>query len=417
MHERSHKRRRRHLWTIAGIVIGVAALVPIMNYRAHDRESGEITADVRKGVSGQFIGLTVGTVHYELLGPPNGRVVVLVAGFSIPYYLWDHTAEPLANAGYRVLRYDLYGRGYSDRPAVTYDGELFDRQLAEPLRALRISRSVHLVGSSMGGPIAVTFAVRHPEIVQSVTLIGPGYFAGGKLPYWLRWPLLGEYEMTVSVVPRLTQSQARDLLHRERFPEYVNQFPAQLRFRGFRRALLSTLRYYVGSDVTPDFRRLGRIGIPVLLIWGEADQEVPLALSVKIRSDLPQSELHVVSDAAHVPQYEQPQTVNPLLVQFFAKASHANPKAAQKSPSSFNATTVCRRASARRDLSCHPDCRSSQSRPPSTTSQAGRMLFECAFGRSPEPRTVHHLQGTAFTVRKGVWNSRASSGNTVLQNE
>jgi len=46
----------------------------------------------------------------------RGPAVALVHGFSVPYYVWDPTAPELARAGFRVLRYDLYGRGYSDRP-------------------------------------------------------------------------------------------------------------------------------------------------------------------------------------------------------------------------------------------------------------------------------------------------------------
>jgi pimeloyl-ACP methyl ester carboxylesterase len=54
---------------------------------------------------------------------------VLIPGFSVPYVIWDPTFEDLVEKGFRVLRYDLFGRGYSDRPDAIYDLELFDRQL------------------------------------------------------------------------------------------------------------------------------------------------------------------------------------------------------------------------------------------------------------------------------------------------
>ena len=62
------------------------------------------------------------------------RTVVLVHGFSVPYYIWDSTTTALAAAGYRVVRYDEYGRGLSDRPNVDYTADLYDRQLERAAR-------------------------------------------------------------------------------------------------------------------------------------------------------------------------------------------------------------------------------------------------------------------------------------------
>ena len=79
-------------------------------------------------------------VHYELEGPADGQPVVLVHGFSVPYYIWDPTFPALAAAGLRVLRYDLFGRGYSDRPDLPYTMELFVRQLKDLLEALQVNK-------------------------------------------------------------------------------------------------------------------------------------------------------------------------------------------------------------------------------------------------------------------------------------
>jgi pimeloyl-ACP methyl ester carboxylesterase len=78
-------------------------------------ESTELTDDLRESLSGEFIKISDGVVHYELEGPSNGDLVVLVHGFSAPFFVWDPTFKFLVNNGFRVLRYDLFGRGYSDR--------------------------------------------------------------------------------------------------------------------------------------------------------------------------------------------------------------------------------------------------------------------------------------------------------------
>ena len=65
---------------------------------------------------------------------------MLIHGFSVPYFIFDPTFNFLTKAGWRVLRYDLFGRGFSDRPHVRYNIDLFVRQLKELLDALNIKR-------------------------------------------------------------------------------------------------------------------------------------------------------------------------------------------------------------------------------------------------------------------------------------
>ncbi|PYX04866.1 MAG: alpha/beta hydrolase [Acidobacteria bacterium] len=263
------------------LAVAVTAVVLEINYATHDKERLSLNEDVRNSLLGGFVRLPDGITHYELGGPADAPTVVLIHGFSIPEYLWDPTFGYLVSARFRVLRYDLFGRGYSDRPNLNYDGNLFDRQLIDLLSALKISDRVHIVGCSMGGSITVTFAARHPGRIRSVTLIGPGYLSGGRLPFRLREPIIGEYTMGVSVAPSLPESQREDLYHPERFPEYVEKYRPQMQYKGFRSALLSTLRHYIVADSSGDYRRLGQTGLPVLLIWGKFDRDVPLAISEK----------------------------------------------------------------------------------------------------------------------------------------
>jgi len=172
-------RKRTWLVCLSGLVAALV-LVLIAAYVHYDQETSTLTDAVRQTVSGSFIRLADGVVHYELAGPPNGRAVVLVHGYSVPYYIWDPTFASLVAAGHRVLRYDLYGRGYSDRPDVVYDPELYDRQLFQLLSSLGIQEPADLMGLSMGGSIAVAFAARHPERVHTLTLIDPAYSTGGR---------------------------------------------------------------------------------------------------------------------------------------------------------------------------------------------------------------------------------------------
>jgi len=290
--------------------------LPVARFLRSNQETLALSDQTRRRVAGQFIELADGVTHYQIAGPQRASTVVLIPGFSTPYNIWDPTFDALSRAGLRVLRYDLYGRGWSDRPDANYDGDFYDKQLLGLLDALHISEPVDVGGVSMGGPIAVTFAARHPERVRSVLLFDPGYFTGFPLNFPLRAPLLGEYHMAVTVAPGLPQSQWKDFAHPERYPRYLDAYYEQMQYSGFRRALLRTLRNYVSKDSSGDYVTLGRSGRPVLLIWGKDDRDTPIALSKRILAAVPQAEFHVIADAAHIPHYEHPEVVNPIVLHF-----------------------------------------------------------------------------------------------------
>ncbi|MGE5248620.1 MAG: alpha/beta fold hydrolase, partial [Bacteroidota bacterium] len=136
-------------------------------------ETQKLNEETRSTADGSFVPLQDGVTHYELTGPEAAQAVVLVHGFSVPYFIFDPTFEFLAASGFRVLRYDLFGRGWSDRPRLRSDVGLFVRQLNDLLDALGIRSPVSLVGLSMGGPISASFTVRHPERVARNVFIDP----------------------------------------------------------------------------------------------------------------------------------------------------------------------------------------------------------------------------------------------------
>ena len=138
-------------WQIR-LAAGVFALATLVwgFYHVSDPEKLEIDDAVRASATGKFARLTDGYTHYELGGPEDGQEVVLAAGFSVPYYIWDPTFKALTGAGFRVLRYDYYGRGLSDRPEIPFTDEMYVRQLDGLLAAAGITGPFDLVGISFG---------------------------------------------------------------------------------------------------------------------------------------------------------------------------------------------------------------------------------------------------------------------------
>lgn len=121
--------------------------------------------------------------------------------------------------------------------------------------------------------------------------------------------------MRTVFVPFLPKAQLRDLYRPERFPDWVKRYRPQMQIRGFRRALLSTVRHYIHEDKRYVYQRLAGKDKPVLLIWGTEDQTNPPAHNQVLR-DILAPQFLLVEAAGHLPHVERPEVVNPRLVDF-----------------------------------------------------------------------------------------------------
>mgnify|MGYP001048585632 CR=1 FL=1 len=278
--------------------------------------------EARAATGSGTVRLPEGSTYYELAGPAKGVPVVLIHGFSVPAFIWDPVFAGLAAAGFRVLRYDLYGRGASDRPRGRYDRERFDSQLVALVEALGLGPNVDLVGLSMGGAIAVEATDRHPNLVRKLVLMDPAGLERPSGTNVLRAPLLGELVFAVAGKPLLIRSMKHDFFRpgpmAEAMARYQDQYLAQLKTPGFLRALLSTIRHGPLEAIENAYQRVGHQERQVLLIWGREDRTVPFALSDRVRALMPNAIFHPVEGAGHVPHLERPDLVNALLVDFLA---------------------------------------------------------------------------------------------------
>lgn len=282
-------------------------------------ESKILNAEARTSLPDRFIELADGVTHYELVGPEDAPVVVLVHGFSVPYFIWDPAFEALTSAGYRVLRYDLFGRGFSDRPHSRYGVGLFVRQLKGLLDGLGIEKCRAVFGLSMGGVISANFAVSYPERLEKLVLVDP---AGFELDYpgaykLLSVPLLGELIFSLAGDQVLERAMATDFHNPQYVQAFIEQYRPQMKYRGFKRAILSTMRAGTAENGLSAYRELGKMDTPpVLLVWGEEDTTVPIKFSKVLSSLIPRIQFHPIPDAGHVPYYEQPELVEPIFLEF-----------------------------------------------------------------------------------------------------
>ena len=312
------------------IVAAIVAACITALYLIRNPERRDLDAAARQSTSGKFVTLGDGVTHYDVAGPDTGQRVVLVHGFSVPYYIWDSTVTALSGAGFRVARYDHFGRGFSDRPDVPYTGDLFDRQLLQLLDSLGWREPVDVVGLSMGGPVSATFVTRHRERARSVTLVDPAPGPRTAPPMLFRVPLVGTALWQGLAVPGMADGQRTDFVEPAKWPDWADRYRVQMQYRGFGRALRSTL--VEGRDVALDslYAGVGQSGIPTLLLWGTEDSTVSIRHAESVRKAIPQAKFHPIERSGHLPHMERTDVVNPLLIEFLR--SVGRPDTTRKAP-------------------------------------------------------------------------------------
>ena len=281
-----------------------------IKFTANNIETKIMNNEARKNAPGKFIKLTSGVTHYETGGPDTGKVVILVHGFSVPYYIWDVTFDSLVKNGFHVVRYDEFGRGYSDRPHVKYDPVLYRTQLQDLIISLKLKTPVSLAGLSFGGPVVTDFAVNNPSLVDKLILVDPPY-SSMKLN---KSEFVANYEWALNH-EKQANDQLKDFKYPDQFPGWVDKYKVQMHYKGFRHALISTRKNYYGDIQVSNYKRLDGLQKKVLLIWGREDTSVPFHFSDSIRKAV-QVEFFPVDDAGHLPHLEKPGLVNQKIISF-----------------------------------------------------------------------------------------------------
>lgn len=259
--------------------------------------------------------LSHGAVHYSLQGAENAPVVVLVHGFSVPSFAWESNQSALVSQGFRVLSFDLYGRGFSARPNTNYDLTLFVEQLRELIEFLDLKTPIHLVGLSMGAVVVAAFATSYPDKTQSVSLLAPLHFPVKVGP--LTIPVLGRYLAYVFYVPNLIKTQIQDFVKPAQLAHWQERYAQQMQIKGFRNALFRTATQALQEDPKNAFLGLKQQAIPTLVIWGVEDTLCAFEGSDQLRNWLPADHQFIpLENTGHAVQYQSSDKVNQALIEF-----------------------------------------------------------------------------------------------------
>lgn len=262
-----------------------------------------------------------GATHYELTGPEDGPLVVLLHGATIPMWVWDCQVPALIQAGFRVLRYDMFGKGKSDCLAVNYNRHLFCNQLHQLLDALQIDAPFNLVGFSFGGATAANFTAQYPQRVARLVLIAPVlcFEEGNPMVQAARRPLFGKWLLHYVIMKKMAGRAAQLWSNAADASRYQQLFQEQISRPEFESALRSFLRSDALGDYTDVYRRLDEIHQHACLIWGASDEDIPAAHIRKIRQCMPRVEFHELTGISHGALFQAAETINPLLIEYLRR--------------------------------------------------------------------------------------------------
>jgi len=252
-------------------------------------------------------------INYEIEG--DGPVVTFSHSLACDLSMWDEQVRALKSR-YRVLRYDTRGHGQSGAPAGAYSLD----QLAEDLKGLLAGLGIgvtHFVGLSMGGMIGQVFALKHPAMVESLTLCDTtSRYAPGAAAIWEeRIRMVGAKGMEPMVAPTLERwftapfrARRKDLM--ERVGGWIASTPPA--------GYIGCCHALPKIDVTD---RLHTVTCPSLVIVGEEDPGTPVDMARDIHRALPAAELAILRSASHLSNMEQPEEFTHVLSGFLDKAT------------------------------------------------------------------------------------------------
>jgi pimeloyl-ACP methyl ester carboxylesterase len=267
--------------------------------------------------------VTVNGHRIAYLDVGTGPPVILVHGLGGSMWQWEYQQTPLA-AIRRVITPDLLGSGLSDKPALEYTPDEMVAFFIAFMDTLGIHQA-SLVGCSMGAGLVMAVAIAQPKRVDRLVLIGG-------LPQRVREKLTGPLTRRAvetsaplwliqlanwfagrSVTEQILKEIVFD--HSRLTPAVIDRSYRNRRQPGVIHPLVAMARnlpYWEQGFAT----RIGEIRQPTLIIWGAEDRVFPTEVAHELHRLIRGATLSVIPLAGHLPQWERPEVVNPLLISF-----------------------------------------------------------------------------------------------------
>lgn len=301
-------------WVLLAIVVIYFLPLAIARHRRRPMNKA-----ARAQAPGKFADLPSGRTYYEWHGPLNGPIAVCIHGLTTPSYVWRAVESGLKMMDYRVLTYDLYGRGYSGRAIGRQNADFFITQLEELLEDQGIDGGIMMLGYSMGGAIATCYTAKHPDMLERLILIAPaglGVNSNRFQDFIIKTPVIGDWIMRVFGGDMIRKAVRAESSVPSEIPDIYDRQIADTYVRGFLPAVLSSLRNFLSRPLDEEHRKIAKTGLPVAAIWGKKDKVIPLSGLGKLSRLNRNVRQTMIEGASHSLIYTHPKDVIKAIQEF-----------------------------------------------------------------------------------------------------
>jgi pimeloyl-ACP methyl ester carboxylesterase len=310
---------RRTVLVLVALAVCAVATLAALRLAAYWRETE--TASAAAPADGKFVESGHGRIFVMDPGPADGIPAVLFHGTAAWSKLWWRTTAVLKDGGYRPIGPDLPPFGYSDRQGGYTRAEQAAR-IDGVMTALGAGRAI-VIGHSFGAGAALEYVLRHPDRVIGLVLVDAALGltqAPSNAPAILDYAPMRELLVSATATnPLATRFLLSKLIYRQEAAndQTLDILKAPMRVAGTTSHIADWLLYFAGSDraaLSASRDEVSRIKVPVAMIWGDRDDVTPLAQANDLRSLVPSASLRVIKDVGHIPQIEDPDAFNAVLL-------------------------------------------------------------------------------------------------------
>lgn len=310
------------------IGIGLLLLIGFFIVRTPDTNPMEMRAKYGAAPS-QFVTLDGDlTVHLRDEGPRDAPAIVLLHGSNADLHTWEPWVQRLRD-DYRIIRFDQIGHGLTGAAKDgDYSAAAFVRTVDQVAGRLGLGKFI-VGGNSMGGHIALAYAIAHPDRIKGVILVDAGgaprkdkQGRGGNIGFTIaRLPVVNR--LMTQITPRsiIARSLAQSVSNQAVVtPQTVDRYWELLRYPGNRGATLARFSQ-PGNSFTA--AQVQQVEVPTLIIWGQEDTIIPFAAAGWFAQNLRHATSVSYPGIGHLPMEEAPEKSAAAVRQWLAEQAFA----------------------------------------------------------------------------------------------
>ena len=246
-------------------------IFPASLYLNLNRENIDIS-EFRLNSGYEEVKLSDGITSYKDIGDKNNKVIILVHGATFGSLAYEEYVNVFVENNYRVITYDQYGRGYSDRIHSNVSIELMEKQLKELIEHCEVE-DVILYGISFGASVVAKYASNNPDNISFIGYQVP-LINSANIPLLaiLKIPLYGDLLIRGFLVPSVLKriEEYEDLMSKELLDHYIKQFEVKGTENFFKKFFLGSAM----SNRLKDHTIIGNNSISSYFAYAEDDTEI-----------------------------------------------------------------------------------------------------------------------------------------------